>query len=271
MRALLKSFLALGRQYPYASLCGKAWYAQFLLLFAFPRWSFRAMSIVPYVRKAYQLDSRKEFFVRYFASRIGFEEQWASADRTTRESIESFYREHDKDIWRQAYLSDGKFNYKKKILRVYHLTRAENLPPESPILDEGGGAGVLVQYLARKGFTAVDIADIPSKTIEFVQKTMSGILRNVIVLSDSTKLPDAHYAVIACLDVLEHTMEPLRIVSNLLSALRPGGLLIVSFPKETDFSGAHLEAAQKQRDTVFSLLNKTCDVVVPDFTYRKRV
>lgn len=232
--------------------------------------TFRAMSIVPVVMRAYRLESRNEFLVRYFVSRIGFEAQWASRTRDTPESIASFYLEHDKDIWRQAYLSDRKFNYKKKILKIWHLIRSERIPAESPILDYGCGAGVLAHYLARKGFTAVDAADIPSKTIAFVSKHMSNILMNVIVLDSEKALPAKEYAVITCLDVLEHTPSPLAIVKNFLRSLRAGGLLILNFPKETDFSCAHLESAQKERDAVFTLLRETCDVVIPQIAYRNR-
>jgi len=266
---MVRSFLQLRRQYPYNTIRGTWLYLQFLVLFAFPRWTFRKMSIVPLVMRAYRLEHRKEFLARYYASRIGFEDQWASRPRTTQKDIESFYNEHDKDIWRQAYLSDGKYNYKKKILKVYHLVRNERLPKDAPIIDYGGGAGVIVHYLAMKGYTSVDIADIPSKTIQFVRKIMSGFLRSVIVLDDSEGLPQAHYTVIICVDVLEHTMEPLSIVKRLLASLRSGGLLIINFPKEVDFSGAHLESAQKQRDAVFDLLNTTCNTLVPNFAFRK--
>ncbi len=267
--AVLHSFLALRHQHPYNTLRGFFWYLQFLTLFAAPRWTFQAMSIVPLVMRAYRLESRKEFLVRYYASRIGFEQQWATKTRDTPESIASFYQEHDKDIWRQAYLSDRKFNYKKKILKIWHLIRAEDLPPESPILDYGGGAGAVVHYLTQKGFTRVDIADIPSSTIEFVRKQMSGFLRNVIVLDAAGTLPARDYAVIICVDVLEHTPQPLVIVKNFLESLRLGGLLILNFPKETDFSGAHLESAQKDRDAVFAMLRERCDVLVPMSAYRK--
>lgn len=232
--------------------------------------TFRAMSIVPAVMRAYRLESRNEFLVRYFVSRSGFEDQWASRTRDTPESIASFYLEHDKDVWRQAYLSDRKFNYKKKILKIWHLIRAEKVPSSSPILDYGCGAGVLAHYLARKGFTAVDAADIPSKTIAFVGKHMSEMLRNIVVLDAEGTLSEGEYAVITCLDVLEHTPSPLAIVKNFLRSLRTGGLLILNFPKETDFSCAHLESAQKERDAVFTLLRETCDVVIPQIAHRKR-
>jgi 2-polyprenyl-3-methyl-5-hydroxy-6-metoxy-1,4-benzoquinol methylase len=228
------------------------------------------MSIVYLMKRAYRLDSQLEFLVRYFVSRIGFEEMWVSKPRDTVESIQSFYQEHDKDIWRQAYLSDSKYNYKKKILKIYHIIVAEGLSQDAPIIDYGGGAGVLVHYLARKGFTSVDVADIPSQTISFINKMMSKLLRSVFVIDSSFTLQEQEYAAVVCTDVLEHTPNPLEISSHLVRALRPGGVLIIAFPKEVDFSGAHLEAAQRERDAVFAMLKQTCEEVVPMFVYRKK-
>ena len=159
---LVSSFRTLAGQYPYASLGEKPRLIQYLWLFACPRIAFPSMSIVPVVKRAYKLMSDEEFRVRYYASRIGFVELWNERPRSTQTDVEHFYREHDKDIWRQAYLSRGAYNYKKKILRTYHIICREHLPPDAPILDYGGGAGVLVHYLSKKGFRAVDIADIVS-------------------------------------------------------------------------------------------------------------
>ncbi len=264
------SFFALRTQYPYRSFRGFLRWCQFLVLFAFSSRSFRKMSIVPCVQHAYGLRSRKEFKDRYEASRIGFEEAWTARPRQTQQDVEHFYLEHDKDIWRQAALSDGAYNFKKKILRTYHLILAERIPHSSPVLDYGGGAGVLVHYLASKGWTDVSIADIPSQTIQFVAREMSAMLRNVIVLDGSVTLPQAHYAVVTCLDVLEHTFSPIAIVNSLLAALQPGGVLILSFPRETDFSTTHLQKAQEERDAVFELLNRSCDVVMQEHVFRKR-
>lgn len=266
---IIRSFLKLAGQYPYGSLTGKFWLLQYLFLFACPRFFFRKMSIVPLVKREYKLASDEEFRSRYYLSRAGFTELWNTKERKTQADVESFYNEHDKDIWRQAYLSREAYNYKKKILRTYHIIAQEHLAANDPILDYGGGAGVLVHYLAVQGFRAVDIADIPSKTLDFVRRQMPE-LRNAISVDGSEDFGVNQYAVITTLDCLEHTFEPLVIIKKLLTALRPGGLLVINFPKETDFSNAHIPEAQAQRDDVFAFIHTHCSVITPQLVYRKR-
>ncbi len=275
---IVRSFLKLAGQYPYGSLtpkggpfgAGKLRLLQYVLLFACPRYFFQKMSIVPLVKRAYKLSGDKEFLVRYYVSREGFTELWNTRPRKTQADVESFYAEHDKDIWRQAFLSRGEYNYKKKILRVYHLIAAEGLSSNDPILDYGGGAGVLVHYLASKGYRAVDIADIPSQTLDFVRAQMSSQLRHVIAVDGTEDFGVNRYAVITTLDCLEHTFEPLIIIKKLLTALRPGGLLVINFPQETDFSNAHIPEAQAQRDAVFAFINQQCTVITSELVYRKK-
>lgn len=266
---IIRSFLKLAGQYPYGSLLGKLRLLQYLFLFASPRYFFQKMSIVGLVKREYKLVSDEEFRSRYYVSRAGFTELWNTRPRKAQADVESFYAEHDKDIWRQAYLSREMYNYKKKILRTYHIIAQEHLSATDPILDYGGGAGVLVHYLASKGYTAVDIADIPSKTLDFVRKQMPE-LRNAITVDGSEDFGVNQYAVITTLDCLEHTFEPLIIIKKLHTALRLGGLLVINFPKETDFSNAHIPEAQAQRDQVFAFINQQCEVIEAELVYRKK-
>lgn len=269
LSTLIRSFLELAGQYPYGSLTGKLQLLQYLFLFASPRYFFQKMSIVPLVKREYKLASDEEFRARYYHSRAGFTELWNTKSRKTQADVESFYNEHDKDIWRQAYLSREAYNYKKKILRTYHIIAREHLSAADPILDYGGGAGVLVHYLASKGYRAVDIADIPSKTLDFVRRQMLE-LRNAITVDGSEDFGVDQYAVITTLDCLEHTFEPMKIATRLLKALKPGGLLVINFPKETDFSNAHIPEAQAQRDQVFAFIDQECEVIEPELVYRKK-
>lgn len=266
----LGNALALSRAFPYAGAGGKGRLLQLLFLYASPRKSFPRMSIVPLVRSAYNLPADDAFFERYAVATQGFEELWQSKPRATKEDIEHFYQEHDKDIWRQAYLSCRQAEYKKKILKAYHTLLAAGIDRDAPVLDYGGGAGVLVHYLAVKGFTALDIADIPSQTLTFVRKTLSSSLRNIIAVDGNENLGQQSYAAIVSLDCLEHTMEPLAIAKRLLAALKPGGLFVLNFPKETDFSTTHTREAQVERDQVFAYLQEHCHCLCPFYAYRKR-
>jgi 2-polyprenyl-3-methyl-5-hydroxy-6-metoxy-1,4-benzoquinol methylase len=218
----------------------------------------------------YDLSCDEEFRVRYYVSRIDFESLWDAAPRTNKAEIEHFYQEHDKDLWRQAYLSRDSYNYKRKILRAMHTVLASLTSLDDPVMDYGCGAGVLVHYLRKKGCTNVDAADIPSKTIDFLHAQMKQTLRRIITVDGQESFGTNEYQVIVSLDCLEHTLDPLMIIEKLLTALKPGGVLMLSFPIETDFTLAHTREAQEQRPAVFKRIMDVCDVLVPELVFRKR-
>lgn len=227
------------------------------------------MSIVPLVMRHYDLDSEEEFRVRYYVSRIGFDKIWHSKDRSTPEATEAFYNEHDADLWRQAYLSKSRYTYKKKILRAYHI--AEKAQAER-VLDYGCGAGVLAHYLHKKNFT-VDVADIPSPTLEFIRKRMR--LNQALTIDSQLTLPRETYDLITCLDAIEHTFEPLKITKRLIESLKKGGIFHIIFPTESfrryrDHHDQHTREAQMERPLTFNYLREVCDELVPEAIYRKR-
>ncbi len=258
------------KNYPYNNRGRGFLLLDYLLLRVLPIHSFPGISIVPLVKKAYNLNPDEEFRTRYYVSRIGFEEQWNLRPRLSKEDVESFYAEHDKDIWRQAHFSKYDYSYKKKILRIYHIIKSE-LAKNEPILDYGCGAGVLVHYLIQKGYTTIDAADIRSESLNFLTKTMGASVRKIITLNKSPQpLEKGAYSLITVLDCLEHVYNPIEAIGNILRALQVGGILIISFPKEGDFSSTHLEKAQNERSKVFDLISQKCTVIVPEFIYSKK-
>jgi len=266
----MKNIIKALRQFPYNKGASLIMFCEYLILKMFTRASFSNMSIIPLVMGYYNLDSEEEFRVRYYVSRIGFDSIWSSKDRSTEEATEAFYNEHDADLWRQAYLARTRYIYKKKILLASHIAHAIKA---RQILDYGCGAGVLVHYLKRKGFV-VDAADIPSPTLEFV-KTMG--LNSVLTITKDLQLQKEQYDLITCLDALEHTFTPLEITKRLLGSLKKGGILHVTFPREEGEGShgghhhQHTPEAQRERPAVFAYLRSTCDELVSESIYRKRV
>ncbi len=58
-------------------------------------------------------------------------------------------------------------------------------------------------------------------------------------------------------DVLEHTLDPLRVLIHLLARLRPGGLAFVNYPSDVD-GDWHTPEAYFQRRACFLLLRSGC-------------
>lgn len=260
-------------RYPYNSIGGWFSFASFILLKSMPRIAYPRMSLVPILRKHFRLSSDEEFRVHYYVSRIAFANSWRTNRKSGRDDFESFYREQDGDLWRQAFISKNDYMYKKKILSVYQAVNAL-IPKNDRILDYGCGAGAIANYFVEKGYRKVHAADIPSATLDFVRTALGGKLEKIIAIDPSWERPrtdfDPEYGAIMALDCLEHTFAPLSIVKNLISRLRPGGLFIVTFPVETDFSSTHTREAQHERPLTFDYLRSVADELVPEFIYLKR-
>jgi hypothetical protein len=69
-------------------------------------------------------------------------------------------------------------------------------------------------------------------------------------------------------DVLEHTLDPLRVLIHLLARLRPGGIAFVNYPGEVD-GDWHTPEAYFQRRACFLLLRSGCRSV-GGHTWRRR-
>ncbi len=264
------SFVYLGR-YPYRSRRGNFLFFQYLVLRFLPvSLSFSKINIIPFCLKYFDLSSEAEFFPRYHLARVNFKKIWNARKRETPEEIEQFYREHDGDILRQAYLSKYDYAYKKKILSLFHIVSVSAALKDN-ILDYGCGAGVLAHYLSAKGYRSVDVADIKSRTLDFVTKSFSGCLQNIIAINqiDELNLGTDRYKVILIIDVLEHTVEPLKIIKKLWTALEIGGILVINFPKETDFSLSHIPQAQAERPAVFEFLQTAGETVISGSIFKK--
>ena len=263
----IKNLLQVSSRYPYQGLFGKSLLLDYLTLKLSPVFSFPKMNIIPLVKDYYNLKSNEEFDTGYRLSHEGFQELWQSKSRENKEAVESFYQEHDKDIWRQAWLSRYGYGYKKKILGTMHIVRRA-VPRNGRILDYGCGAGAVGGYIASKGY-AVDALDIPSKTLDFVRTEMGDRFKDIIT-AGTRALKEKEYDLVITLDALEHTLDPLNIVKDILKSLKPSGLLYISFPKETDFSLSHTRKAQEERPKVFKYLSQTCEVLVSELIYRHR-
>jgi 2-polyprenyl-3-methyl-5-hydroxy-6-metoxy-1,4-benzoquinol methylase len=102
------------------------------------------------------------------------------------------------------------------------------LPPEiHRILDIGCGPGV--QFLGQMGqreFTGIDIAQ------EALDHASANGYKTALLHDVSTGLPveEGAFDLAVMTDILEHVVEPLRLMKDAGHALRPGGYALVSVP-----------------------------------------
>jgi len=100
------------------------------------------------------------------------------------------------------------------------------------VLDVGGGTGATAGHLKRLGSATragtVDLvrAENPDPDIDF---QLAGNLDDQEFV-ESVLAEEGPFDTILCLDVLEHLVDPWRVVAQLQQRLRPGGVLIASLP-----------------------------------------
>ena len=106
------------------------------------------------------------------------------------------------------------------------------------LLDVGCEAGYITIKLAQKGafVTGIDLIAEPIKTLRRELKGESGKIRNRIKLkvADATKLPftAGSFDIILATEVIEHITKLNRFVENAAKVLKPGGILLITFPNE---------------------------------------
>ena len=177
-------------------------------------------------------------------------EAWYKKDRTSLEDKMHFYLEVDIYPFRQAYNKRcGGFRWYRHL--VDHFRRPS-------ILEYGCGSAVLTEYLIEKFPTALyTVADIPSVTLDFVKwkKRIYNFPYHILTISlKGIPLSDT-YNLIICQDVLEHTHNPLDIVTSFVEHLSPQGVLLVDFIDSP--GGENLMEATKQREAVKNFLKST--------------
>lgn len=112
----------------------------------------------------------------------------------------------------------------------YIISRTKALPTNSRLLDVGCGGGILSEPLAQHGFQ-VDAIDVNQSAIDVA--TAHARLSGVQVAYHCTTLEsyqsNAHsFAVITCMEMLEHVPDPLAIITHCARLLAPGGMLFVA-------------------------------------------
>jgi 2-polyprenyl-3-methyl-5-hydroxy-6-metoxy-1,4-benzoquinol methylase len=105
-----------------------------------------------------------------------------------------------------------------------------HIVPEARVtLDFGCGSGPLTPLLADIS-TTVHALDLSAKMVEMARVGLQH--HPNIDVGLIKELPDAHYEVILCSSVIEYVPDDAELIRKFACALRPGGLLLITFPNK---------------------------------------
>lgn len=239
--------------------------AVILKLFVFDNWLYPDISLVGYLKKLKGLKGNKEFLVKYKESQKDFEELWGAKPRTTKTEVESFYNEHDKDVWRQVYLSKYDRTKKNYVLWVYKLVNSLFKDRNVKILDYGCGCGNFGHYFYKKGYKDITLADIKSGTFQFIKDAFGPTFKYIEIDSDAP-LKEI-YDVILFIDAQAHAFNPFEITKHIIEHLNKGGLLVVNY--EGGPFRTHLARAAEQRDKTIAYMYEKCHCLKKEVVFIK--
>lgn len=118
--------------------------------------------------------------------------------------------------------------------------------PDGPVLDVGGGNGVVSKRLIDEGFDTILLEPGPVGALN--AKTQRGLPHVICATFEAVGLPEASLSAIGLFDVLEHIEDDVAFLRRLHQALRPGGLLYLTVPAlQALWSAADVHARHYRR------------------------
>ena len=96
-----------------------------------------------------------------------------------------------------------------------------------PVLDIGGGDGLLLRMLAERGFTRLALADVSPVAVESARA--AGFDAEVADVIRGLPHPDGSFATVCALDVLEHLYDPLAALREMARVGREVILVVPNF------------------------------------------
>lgn len=122
----------------------------------------------------------------------------------------------------------NKYEVKKRLQLVFNELSKEKLRGKK-VLDAGCGTGIFSKRAYEAG-SMVTSLDIGQNLLNEVKKKCKAKL----VIGSVTSLPfgDACFDVVISTEVIEHTENPKKAVSELARVLKPGGILVITTPNK---------------------------------------
>lgn len=139
-----------------------------------------------------------------------------------------------------------------------YLKYIDHLIPKSKgkILDYGCGTGQVVNYLNNLGYDGygVDISPLAVNKSEITQKGKIFLIKS----DNKTPFPDNYFDSVGCSDVLEHCMQPSKVLEEMIRVLKPEGKIVCACPnflRIMGLTGAHHSHTKGVKMKLFNSLS----------------
>ena len=158
-------------------------------------------------------------------------------------------KEHWQSIYRDKSPLDVSW-YQKEPKISMELIRHTGLHNDDAIIDVGGGASLLVDYLCKEGFTNISVLDISENALASAKKRLADLKKNIEWYeADITEFSPPHQFALwhdrAVFHFLTDKLDRKKYVGVLTQALQPGGhLIIAAFAKGGPIKCSGLEVVQ---------------------------
>src|SRR5262245_10590158 len=202
--------------------------------------------------------TRQEFWVRYTIGRMEAAKLWERKPRMTEADYRAFYAESDYWVLRQMYYHRND---------SFHVVAAamRGAGRAGDFCEYGCGVAPVTAWLRLRfpdwRYTLVDLS---SPMLDFARwrfRRLANVETREPGLGSDLPL-GRDYDVIACLEVLEHVVNPLEVVRHLVQHLKPGGSLFLNFVDEPGGDENLRESAAERTETI-EYLNRELRPVVP--------
>ena len=151
---------------------------------------------------------------------------WQQADPQTAEEVTRFYQTTNSYLYNLA--ADHSCLERPVVLDVV-VERIEKHGRSLDILVYGDGIGTDSITLARRHHR-VTYFDLPGKTSDFARFRFQkeGLDHRIDVLGRAEEIPAGKFDAVVCIEVLEHVPDPIGTMTNLHTALKNGGIALIT-------------------------------------------
>ncbi len=176
----------------------------------------------------------------------------SAQDKSVKPGINDSFRDPSVDDFVKRFEIESREVYSKRA----EILKACNIAAGATVADVGAGTGLYTRLFSdavgKEGqVLAVDIA---KNFLEHIEKTAReekrSNIQTILCSEDSTKLPESTVDVAFICDTYHHFEFPLKTMSSLHAALKPGGrVIVIDFQriegKSTDWTMNHVRAGQE--------------------------